>query len=204
MHGNEGDKNAHLRRFNCFSVTFTGCSNIWFGFIPTMMAVPYVQNLRTTYLAPSTVPYQRTVLQFNFWSVPYQRTVPAPLQKRRTVPTYRTRTNTKKAYRTAPTYRTVPYCHPCIPKLDFSFCCSVNKYHFIELAAFHTYEITYHELQKLKNKQVTYKNAVVESSRTSLASKMKFLALASNPASPRKCSILGSRTALCFDLFKMC
>ena len=28
--------------------------------------VRYVQNLRTTYLAPSTVPYQRTVLQFNF------------------------------------------------------------------------------------------------------------------------------------------
>ena len=28
--------------------------------------VRYIQNLRTTYLAPSTVPYQRTVLQFNF------------------------------------------------------------------------------------------------------------------------------------------
>ena len=50
----------------------------------------------------------------------YQRTVPEPLQKRRTVPTYRTRTITKKPYRTsvpsflakieeyrtAPTYRT--------------------------------------------------------------------------------------------------
>ena len=85
------------------------------------------------------------------------------------LPTYRTHTITKKAYRTSvpyfltkieayrtvPTYRTVPYCHPCIPKLDFGFCCSVNKYHFIELAAFHTYEITYHELQNLKNKQVT-------------------------------------------------
>ena len=35
------------------------------------MAVQYVQNLRTTYLAPWTVPYQRTVLQFKFWSVPY-------------------------------------------------------------------------------------------------------------------------------------
>ena len=40
--------------------------------------VRYVQNLRTTYLAPWTVPYQRTVLHFNFWSVPYQRTVPVP------------------------------------------------------------------------------------------------------------------------------
>ena len=28
--------------------------------------VRYVQNSRTMYLAPSTVPYQRTVLQFNF------------------------------------------------------------------------------------------------------------------------------------------
>ena len=28
--------------------------------------VRYVRNLHTTYLAPSTVPYQRTVLQFNF------------------------------------------------------------------------------------------------------------------------------------------
>ena len=34
----------------------------------------------------------------------YQRTVPVPLQKRRTIPTYRTRTITEKAYRTS-----VPY-----------------------------------------------------------------------------------------------
>ena len=58
----------------------------------------------------------------------YQRTVPVPSQKKRTVPTYRTRTITKKAYRisipyflakieadrTVPTYRIVPYCHPCL------------------------------------------------------------------------------------------
>ena len=29
-------------------------------------AVRYAQNLRTTYLSSWTVPYQRTVLQFNF------------------------------------------------------------------------------------------------------------------------------------------
>ena len=37
----------------------------------------------------------------------------------------------------------------------------------------------------------------------SLASKVKSLALASKPASPRKCPVLGSRTALFFDLLKM-
>ena len=44
------------------------------------MAVQYVQNLLTTYLTPLTVPYQRTVLQFNVLSVPYLRskcTVPS-------------------------------------------------------------------------------------------------------------------------------
>ena len=43
-----------------------------------------VQNLRSTYLALSTVPYQHTVLQFNFLNVP------VPLQKRCTVPVYHT------------------------------------------------------------------------------------------------------------------
>ena len=65
--------------------------------------VRYVRNLRTTYLAPRTVPYQRTVLQFNFWSVPYQRTVPVPFQKRRTIPAYRT--SEQKLKRNVP-YRT--------------------------------------------------------------------------------------------------
>ena len=37
----------------------------------------------------------------------------------------------------------------------------------------------------------------------SLASKVKSLPLASKPASPRKCPVLGSRTALFFDLLKM-
>ena len=37
----------------------------------------------------------------------------------------------------------------------------------------------------------------------SLALKVKSLALASNPASPRKCSVLGSRTELFFDFLKM-
>ena len=65
--------------------------------------VRYVQNLRTTYLAPSTVPYQRTVLQLNFWSIPYQRTVPVSLQKKRAVPAYRTFQQKIEAYRTVPT-----------------------------------------------------------------------------------------------------
>ena len=37
--------------------------------------VRYIQNLRITYHAPLIVPYQRTVLQFNFWSLPYLGTV---------------------------------------------------------------------------------------------------------------------------------
>ena len=37
----------------------------------------------------------------------------------------------------------------------------------------------------------------------SLALKVKSLALASKPASPRKCPVLGSRTALFFDLLKI-
>ena len=51
----------------------------------------YVQNLHTTYLAPSTVPYQRwyrTSVQF----------------LKRTVPTYHTHTITKKAYSTTAPY----------------------------------------------------------------------------------------------------
>ena len=54
------------------------------------MAVQYhtfrICILCTSHLQPyHTVPYQRIILQFNFWSVPYQRTLPVPLQKRRTV-----------------------------------------------------------------------------------------------------------------------
>ena len=55
----------------------------------------------------------------------YQRTVPVPSQKRRTVPTYRTRTITKKAYRTSvpyflakiEAYRTVPTYRTVLPSL---------------------------------------------------------------------------------------
>ena len=43
-------------------------------------SVRYVQNLRGRYLAPWSVPYQRTVLQFNFWSVSCLRTVPCFLR----------------------------------------------------------------------------------------------------------------------------
>ena len=43
----------------------------------------------------------------------------------------------------------------------------------------------------------------VESLRTSLASKVKSLALTSKPASPRKCPVLSSRTALFFDLLEI-
>ena len=64
----------------------------------------YVQNLRTTYLAPPTVPFRRTVLQFNLWSVQYQRTVPVPLQKRRTAPYFLAKI---EAYHTVLTYRTI-------------------------------------------------------------------------------------------------
>ena len=43
----------------------------------------------------------------------YQRTVLVPLRKRRTIPTYRTRTITENTYRTSEQKlrRTVPYLH---------------------------------------------------------------------------------------------
>ena len=45
-------------------------------------------------------------------------------------------------------------------------------------------------------------HAKVESSRTSLASRTHFEALASKPTGPRKCPVLGLRTGLFFDWFK--
>ena len=47
-----------IKWVNCMSDSFTLSKD--------GSTVGYVQNLRTTFLAPSTVPYQRTVLQFNF------------------------------------------------------------------------------------------------------------------------------------------
>ena len=74
------DKNAAIN-----NTTFSFFFQNWFPVAKDGSTVRYVQNLRTTYLALWIVLYQRTVLQFNFWSVPYQRNVPVPLQKRRTV-----------------------------------------------------------------------------------------------------------------------
>ena len=83
-----------------YSYYWGGFSQIIGGYISPILPgfgthVWYVQNLNTTYLSPWTV------LQFK--SVPYQRTVPVPLLKRRTVLLCRN--------------WSVPYCHSCFQLL---------------------------------------------------------------------------------------
>ena len=76
------------------------CENENLHFVMTKdgSTLRYVQNLRTTYLAPSAVPYQRTVLQFKFWSVPY------PYHYKKGVPYFLAKI---EVYQTVLTYRTV-------------------------------------------------------------------------------------------------
>ena len=86
--------------------------------------VRYVQNSRTTstYLPSSTVPYQRTVLQFNFWSVPYphhyKKGVPYPYHYKKGVPYQST-----VLLRKIEAYRTV------LPSLFVT----LNKYVFVSV-----------------------------------------------------------------------
>ena len=65
--------------------------------------VPRILNRTVLAYRTSVQFFKRTVLQFNFSSVPYQRTLPVSLQKKRTVPAYRTSWQKLR--------RTVPYCH---------------------------------------------------------------------------------------------